>query len=49
MSLLELSHLTHEELSGGDKAILAGITEWLSHAEFDPKTNVCIDQGLNDK
>ncbi|KAL8742554.1 MAG: hypothetical protein Q9190_004978 [Brigantiaea leucoxantha] len=49
MSLLELSHLTHEEQSGGDKAILAGITEWLSHAEFDPKTNVCIDQGLNDK
>lgn len=43
------AYLTQEELSAADKAVLAGISEWLSHADFDPNTNVCIDKSLQEK
>lgn len=48
MAAAEASHLSQEELSVTDKAILAGITDWLNNAEFDPTTNVCTDKGLGE-
>ena len=38
-------HLTQEELSPGDLAILAGIKDWLSRADFDADY-VCTDKEL---
>lgn len=37
-------HLTQQELSPGDMEILAGLTDWLSHASFNPATNRCTDK-----
>lgn len=42
-------HLTQEELSAGDSDILAGIQDWVSHAQFDADTYVCIDKELKNK
>lgn len=41
-------HLSQEELRSKDKTLLAGLGSWLLYAEFDPKTNKCIDKDLPD-
>lgn len=44
-----IPHLTQEELSEGDKGILAGLEGWVSHAAFDPTSNICTDSSLREK
>ena len=44
-----MPHLTQHELSRKDKDILAGLEDWLSHAVFDSKNNICIDARLSEK
>jgi len=46
---LDISHLTQKELSPKDKKILEGLEEWLSSADFDPRTNTCTDKRLVEK
>lgn len=43
------SHLTQNKLSAGDSEVLAGIQDWVSQAQFDPQTHVCIDKELKNK
>lgn len=42
-------HLTQQELSEKDKGILAGLKNWLCHAMFDARSNICIDSSLSEK
>ncbi len=39
-------HLMQDPLTDNDKGILKGLEDWLSHAVFDPKSNICIDKSL---
>lgn len=43
------AHLTQEKLSDKDKEILAGLQDWVSHADFEPKSKICIDKSLGEK
>jgi len=43
-----MPHLTQHELSPKDKDILPGLEDWLFHAVFDSKNNVCIDARLSE-
>lgn len=44
-----MPHLTQHELSPKDKDILASLEDWLSHADFDSRNNICIDARLSEK
>ncbi len=47
-----ISHLTQPDLNGGDEAILAGLTEWLSTAKFEEQSDeweLCTDKELPEK
>ncbi len=44
-----IPHLTQQRLSPKDKAIMEGLEDWLSSAEFEPITNICTDKRLSEK
>jgi hypothetical protein len=46
---ISTAHLTQQELREKDKGILPGLVTWISHAAFDPTSNVCIGSGLAEK
>lgn len=43
------AHLTQEKLSDKDEELLAGLRDWISHADFEPKSNICVDKSIGEK
>lgn len=46
-----ISHLTQQELSGKDKAIIEELMDWLSGATFKKENDfeLCVDDSLSEK